>query len=361
MKTAASEGEANAARSPLWMVTQEPRLNEFVGYLTELLQELRKPKVMNVHHLEFSRAQLAEVRLAFSSMILRGEEALHQLCELFCRHFFTGYQLSSVVIGENDATKERFVLSQGLSPKDLYTTSDIDLGTRQLAKLRFVEQGVWSSATLVANFVEYQPTESNPLHIHKLISRIKAEEEIWNKVVDEIFDLDGLVRRDKQMSHLSWFVKDVFGLKIVVGGKADVAEMHRVLVDSTWDPGLISGLGLRPTPELLRLDHLETKDYSATDLRKASGWSAMKSVVRWGGKTFEVQTQSLRNYFSEQEFLTQESHAGFKSKREGLRDEIALREPLFGFYRSLLKWLFIGTGSLDAAPQYPGVLVHLKD
>ncbi|MCX6111159.1 MAG: hypothetical protein NTZ90_16310 [Proteobacteria bacterium] len=351
---------AATARSPLWMVTQEPLLNEFVGSLTALLQQLRAPTGEREHRLEFSRQQLADVRQAFSSMIVRGEEALHQLCELFCRQFFTGYQLSSVVIGEIDATKERFVLSQGLSPKDLYSTSDIDLGTRQLAKLRFIDRGVWSNASLVANYVEYQPTESNALHIHKLISRIKAEEEIWNKVVDEIFDLDGLVRRDKQMSHLSWFVKDVFGIKIVVDGKADVAAMHRVLVETRWEEALITGLGLQPSPDVLRLEHLETKDYSGGDGRKSSGWSAIKSVVRWGGKTFEIQTQSLRNYFSEQEFLTQESHAGFKSKREALRDEIARQEPLFGFYRALLKWLFIGDGSVESAPQYPGVKVRLK-
>ena len=34
-----------------------------------------------------------------------------------------------------------------------------------------------------------------------MVSRIKAEEQIWNKVVDTIFDLDRLVQLDKQLRH----------------------------------------------------------------------------------------------------------------------------------------------------------------
>ena len=35
----------------------------------------------------------------------------------------------------------------------------------------------------------------NEWGVFKCISRIKAEEEIWNKVVDEIFEIDNLVKR----------------------------------------------------------------------------------------------------------------------------------------------------------------------
>ena len=75
----------------------------------------------------------------------------------------------------------------------------------------------WSRASLVANVVEYQPSGMNEWGIHKFISRIKAEEQIWNKVVDTIFGLDRLVRADKQLRHLGRFVKDVFGVKAIVG------------------------------------------------------------------------------------------------------------------------------------------------
>ncbi len=49
--------------------------------------------------------------------------------------------------------------------------------------------------------VEYLPTEPNPWNIYRLHTRIKAEEAIWNKVVDEIFELDRLVRQDKALRH----------------------------------------------------------------------------------------------------------------------------------------------------------------
>ena len=58
----------------------------------------------------------------------------------------------------------------------------------------------------------------NEWGVFKCISRIKAEEEIWNKVVpvlvelkftwnlevvDEIFEIDNIVKREKQLRHLS--------------------------------------------------------------------------------------------------------------------------------------------------------------
>ncbi|MEN9834218.1 MAG: hypothetical protein RL011_411 [Pseudomonadota bacterium] len=346
--------------SPLGMVTREPLLNDFVVYLTAILGQIKTHPDAN-HEINFSRQKLREIRRAFSAMILRGERALHQLSELLCDHYFAAYQLSTVVVGEIDTTKERFVLSQGLSSKDLYSTSDLDLGTRQLAKLRFTDGVKWSPATLVANFVEYQPTEPNAMKIQKIISRIKAEEEIWNKVVDEIFDLDGMVRRDKQMSHLSQFVKDVFGIKIVVDSTADVLPLHQSLFAANWNAAQLERIGIEPRDDRLHLEPLETKNYLAQDSRKASGWAAMKSVVQWGGRTFEIQVQPLRNYYNEQEYLTKESHAGFKSKRETLRNDIAAKIPLFGFYQALLKWLFLAEAEPGQAPTYPGVRIVLSE
>ena len=85
----------------------------------------------------------------------------------------------------------------------------------------------------------------------------------------------------------------------------------------------------------------------------------MKSVVAWGGRTFEVQIQPLSNFLHERERLTRESHASFKSTRERVRDEIAARNPLFGLYRQLLRWLFVDP-TIDP-PIYDGVDVVLVD
>lgn len=351
--------------SPLWMVTQEPKLNAFVAYLSGVVGRMRdNPEAK--HELTFTRDELRAVRRAFGQMILRGEAKLHRLCDLLCGAFFATtapWRMSSVVIGEVDATKERFVLSQGLTAEDLFLTSDLDLGTRQLAKLRFLDNGHWCRASLVANFVEYQPTEANPLRIHKIISRIKAEEEIWNKVVDEIFDLDGMLRRDKQMSHLSAFVKDVFGLKIVVESSSDIDRVQEALMNLRWTTAQLAALGVDPATDGdgSKLEVLEVKDYIDESLRKQSGWEALKSVVRWCGKTFEIQIQPQRNYFREQEYLTRESHAGFKARRELVREEVAAKLPLFGFCQALLKWLFMAEVSLDAAPQYPGATIRITD
>ena len=292
------------AHSPLLMVSQEPLLNELVLYLGRFRSDLQKnPSV--THELRFSRDRLRECRAAFDRMIIRGEEALHRLCELLCESFVGSCHLQSV-----------------------------------------------------ANVVEYQPAEPNKRGVHKLISRIKAEEEIWNKVVDEIFGLDSLVLRDKQLRHLSRYVKDIFGIKIVVGSTAEATKLQAALQSLEWDDAALARLSLERTAETERLAFVETKSY-LRDAEKQSGWEAVKSVVLWGGKMFEIQVQPLGNFWREREHLTRESHAGFKSRREQVRQRVAEQIPLFGFYQDLLRWLFQDPES--AAPVFPGVSVSVVE
>lgn len=345
------------ARSPLWMVSQEPLLNDLVSYLGTLKEALQ----LNPHatcDMKFSRSHLQDCRAAFDRMIRRGEEGLHRLIELFCNSFLHAYQMQSVVIGEVPTTTERFTLSQPLSPSDLYSTMDLDLGTRQLRKLRYFDGISWVSPNLVANVVEYQPTEVNPTGIHKIISRIKAEEELWNKVVDEIFGLDTLVDRDKELKHLSYYVKDVFGLKIVVGSAHDAEVLHQVLQTLSWSDEQLKSAGVHVHAAATSLKFIETKNY-LTGHDKASGWEAIKSVVTWADRVFEIQVQPLSNFWREREYLTRESHAGFKNRREQVRQQIAAHLPLFGFYQELLKWLFQNPD--DPAPAFSGVTVALVD
>ena len=215
-----------SAQSPLWMVTSEPYLNEFVMELRQVRQDIIE-NGNTPHEVHFSRERLEQVRAAFARMIRHGEEALHQLSQLLSTTFLTSVRLESVVIGEVETTHERFTLTQSLSVTDLFSTLDIDLGTRQLRKVQFADGDGWSRALLVANVVDYLPTEQNSWGIYRMTTRIKAEEEIWNKVVDEIFDLDTLVNRDKQLRHLSRYVKDVFGIKIVVGEADNIPTYNR--------------------------------------------------------------------------------------------------------------------------------------
>ncbi|MCS6912719.1 MAG: hypothetical protein RMK29_21555 [Myxococcales bacterium] len=345
--------------SPLWMVTQEPELNQLVAYLvrkrTELQERPGVPQTMT-----FSRARLEQVRAAFARMIRSGEARLHQLSELLCRHFCPqGVERNSLVVGAIEGSGERFTLQQRLSRQDLYAHTDRDLGHRLIERLRFVSDQGYQRATLVANFVEYLPQAENPFGIHRIISRIKAEEELWNKVADEIFDLDDLVRRDKKLCHLSRYVKDVFGIKVVVGDSRAVRRLQAELERLRFSDAQLAEVAAPCDETTRRLAIIEVKNYLGRDQRKQSGWQALKSVVCWGDGAFEVQIQPLVNYHRELERLTRESHTSFKERRDRLRDEVAAQYPLFAFYRDLLRWLFLTPSA--SPPSFPGVELRLLD
>jgi hypothetical protein len=340
-------------------VTREPLVNDLISYLETMRQRIVDAPHER-HTFVFSRSGLVEVRRAFAQTIRHGEERLHRVCELLGETFLDAdYSLQSVVIGEVETVKERFTLVQNISPSELYLHTDLDLGSRQLRRLRYHDGSRWRSATLVSNVVEYQPARMNEWGIHKLISRIKAEEQIWNKVVDSIFGLDRLVNLDKQLRHLSRYVKDVFGVKIIVDDPAAVRTLHHALLGARWDPATLARHRVPVLPSTSSLELVEVKNYLADRERKASGWKAIKSVFRWWDTMIEIQVQPLGNYQQERERFTRESHAGFKARREAVRNQIALAVPLFGFYRDLLRWLFLLPD--QAAPVFESVEIVVND
>ncbi len=344
-------------RSPLWLLSGEPALHGLIAQLEEVRQRLETDP-RGPHRLVFSRRALEEARGAFARLIHTGERRLHRLCALLGESLLRGrFELESVAVAEVETTGERFVLSQQIGAPELDRFTDLDLGNRQIARLRFQDGELFRPARLVANFVEYQPFETTPHGVFKLTSRIKAEEEIWNKVADELFGLDALVQRDKKLRRLSRYVKDVFGLKLVAVDRPRARRLHETLATLAFADEALTKVGLAPSEATRRLSFLEVKDYLGEGEAKKSGWSALKSVVTWAGGTFELQVQPLSNYLREREKLTRESHAGFKARREALRDEVARAHPLFGFSRDLLRWLF-GAGE---PPALPGVTVELRD
>jgi hypothetical protein len=350
------ESCAPNSHSPLWMVTTEPLLNDFVSQLQRLRRAIDVQPSLE-HELCFSQTGLDAVRAAFASMIRHGEEQVHRLAQLLCATWLTSFQVQSVVIGEIEATSERFTLAQTIAPTDVYTSTDLDLGNRQIGKLQFRSENGWSRALLVANTVDYQPTEPNRYAIHRISTRIKAEEEIWNKVVDEIFDLDTLVRRDKKLRHLSRYVKDIFGIKIVVGSVADAYRLQQALRELHWSDEQLQAQQIEPVSTTSQMSFVEIKDYLGAGQRKRSGWRALKSVVQWSGKTIEIQIQPLYNFLHEREMLTRESHTSFKAHREQVRDQVAAQVPLFRFYRDLLVWVF--RTPTAPPPLHPGITVRL--
>lgn len=342
--------------SPLAFVTDDPLLHQFLGYLADGRRRIDAGEQDVV--LRFHPDRMEEIHHAFRRMVREGEERLHQLARLLARSVYVeGFDLRSVVIGQVAGTSERFLLQQPLAERLLFGLTDLDLGQRLLARVRYAVGDELRTVQLIANAVEYLPTGDSPRGVHKIISRIKAEEEVWNKVVDELFDLDTLVRRDKKLNPLSQYVKDVFGLKFVVTSPRQARELHDFLVDLEWSRDELRAGRVEPRSSTVQMEFVETKDYLARAERKTSDWQAIKSVVRWHERSFELQVQPLRNYYRERERATGESHDMHKARRESVRDEVAGRVPLFGFYRDLLRWLF--GGRLGEAPAHPGVRLEL--
>ena len=344
-----------AQRSPLWMVTRSPEVNELVCAL-ETARDHVATGPADTLELQFSRARLSAVRETFRASIRQGEAKLHRLADLLCRSLTDGdVQLSSVVVGEQAG--ERFTLIQPLTADVLYNETDFELGTRLLQRVRMPDGDAWKTPDLVANFVEYQPLVENERRVHKLISRIKAEEEIWNKVADELFRLDELVARDKQLRRMSRYVKDVFGVKIVAGSDEAARSIQRELAALRWDAVQLVELSVTPADNTRRLHVVEVKDY-LNDPKK-SGWAAIKTVVNWWDVTFEIQVQPLPNYLREREWLTRESHAAHRTRREAVREKVAETDATYAFVRQLLAWLFeVEPGP---PPAVGGVVVELVD
>ncbi len=359
MSTRSRHHRSHSSPSPLWIVTREPKLETLVGYLDETRRQLQSTTTGTLT-LVFSKAELEDARRAFVRMIRAGERRLHRFCQLLGRTLLDdAFRMESVVVGQSPSTGERFTLHQAVNRRELLRQTDLDLGNQHLSRFRVQTAGHWEQLDLIANFVEYEAMGPNGWGLHKIISRIKAEEELWNKVADELFEIDTLVRRDKQLRHLSRFVKDVFGVKCVATSQESARELHEHLTSTVFDDEHLHAVRVTPDELSRRLRVLETKDYLVRQRAKASGWRALKTVAEWSGVALEIQIQPLRNFYRERERLSQESHSEFKSRRESLRDRIAVQEPLFGFYRDLLQWLFVSPDS--KAPRFRRVRVELTD
>jgi hypothetical protein len=244
-----------------------------------------------------------------------------------------------------------FHIRERISREKLFSVTDIDLGNHMLDNFRYHKDGLWVPLELSANFVEYIPVSRPSTGVNRLTSRVKAEEELWNKVTDEIFSLDLIVSRDKHLQQYSKFVKDIFGVKIVCEDEKTCMKVHQELQRIQMGPDLERRSGalesyahLESSPSTGNLlEFIETKDYLNCDPAQAkkTGWRALKSVCRWHDRLFEIQVQPLANYYLELDHMSGPSHRSFKLRRDALRDELAQRIPLYGFYRDLLKMLFL--------------------
>lgn len=341
--------------SPLLMAMHDPVLHRFISYLAEKKAEQESDPGLHVK-IELSHDFIASVRDSFRQNILDGERHLHALSHLLSSLLLEGdFELHSNVIGMLPGDEERpFLIRERIRRETLFSVTDIDLGNQMLDNFRYHKDRSWVPLELSANFVEYVPLSRPSTGVNRLTSRVKAEEELWNKVTDEIFQIDQLVSRDKHLRQYSKYVKDIFGIKIVCENESTCQAVHdrieaATVEDADWgeldslESLSISGSGRNPSEQLL--EFIETKDYLTCPpaKMKATGWRALKSVARWHERLFEIQVQPLGNYYLELDHMAGPSHRSFKLKRDAMRDDVAQRIPLYGFYRDLLKMLFMGS------------------
>ena len=335
------------------MAMNDPVLHRFISYLAEKKAEQEADPDVHVR-IDLSHDFIANVRESFRQNILDGERHLHVLSHLMSSFFLEGeFELHSNVIGVLPWDEDRpFLIRERITRETLFSSMDIDLGNQMLDHFRYRREREWVPLELSANFIEYLPEKRISSGVNRLTSRVKAEEELWNKVTDEIFQIDQLVTRDKHLRHYSKYVKDIFGIKIVCDDVPTCLRVHDKLRALTvagphWD--MLDGLEFVPMPSEGRkptdplLDFIETKDYltGPSDKMKKTGWRAIKSVTKWQGRIFEIQVQPLANYYLELDHMAGPSHRSFKLLRDAMRDEVASRIPLYGFYRDLLKMLFM--------------------
>jgi hypothetical protein len=90
---------------------------------------------------------------------------------------------------------------------------------------------------------------------------------------------------------------------------------------------------------------------------KKTGWKALKSVIKWQGRLFEIQVQPLSNYYLEIDHMAGPSHSSFKLSRDSMRNDLTQSIPLYGFYRNLLKMLFLES---DVSFECENASVHIR-
>jgi hypothetical protein len=342
------------------MVMDDPAIHQFISYLAGKKREQETTPGKHIS-IELSREFIEKVRDSFKQHILRGELNLHLVSHVLASHFLgRDFELHSNVIGTLPGGENRpFMIRERITPEMLFSQTDLDLGNLMLANFQYRGSRGWNTLTLAANFIEYIPATKTPGGVNRLTSRVKAEEELWNKVADELFGLDELIRRDKHLRQFSKYIKDVFGLKIVCGDDNACLDVHaRLQMLSRGEcaasvPGSIAAHAAHlfcDEPEKPLFEFIETKDYLTCESSqmKTTGWKALKSVVRWEQQILEIQVQPLGNYYLELDHMSGPSHRSFKFLRDTLRKEVAGRIPLYGFYRDLLRSLFLnGTPSFE--------------
>lgn len=336
------------------MLVRDERTNRLLASLSWHLDALRDAtrKGTPPPVLELARAEIENCRDTWEEGVLTGEHHLYDLATLIARAL-TGTRhiqhVARVVMGRKEEEEgpgsQRIVIEETITRENLKRVTDYSLAQRIARRYRYRASHDQPFGVLYprASFLELWPlTTAEDAPATRVLTRVKTNDQIWNKVCDALFAVDSLVQRNKIVNTSSKYIKDVFGIKVLTPRKIDSYRCDDILESQRWSAEQLHELGLDPASDLGGLTLVERKDYLALpqDQKKRTGWEAIKNVYRWGAQHFEVQIQTEANYFLEALHLTDTSHRTFEMQRRNLRRELERVVPHYADYRRLLKLLF---------------------
>lgn len=336
--------------SPLALLIKDQRTQALLGRLSEHLATLNATDQsgQQPQRLVLRRQDIDYCRRQWEQAILRGEAGLLDFGTLVAWKLCDTRRIRMVARVVASPKKEldadRIVIEQPLARDDIARVTDHSLAASLARRYRYRQKGKRAYGKLYAraSFLEHRPLESRPDGLAtRIMTRVKVDDQIWNKVCDALFDIDSVVRRDKVLNAASKYIKDVFGVKVLTQRREDSYRVAEVLSSMEVCSGDLEALG-GSADGCGPVELLETKDYLALPdgEKKKTGWEAIKNVYRWRGQVFEVQIQTEANYFLEQSDLSSTSHRTFEMQRQALRLDLAGRVPHYAEYRALLKALF---------------------
>ncbi|MGB0591935.1 MAG: hypothetical protein ACPGU1_19820 [Myxococcota bacterium] len=293
-------------------------------------------------------AEIRHARKSWQAAVLAGEHRLYDLATLLAWRLLGTKKIQLVArvlcSSRDEPELRRIVIEEVLSRADLKRYTDHTLAARIARRYRYRtgHRRPYDKLIHRASFLELRPLEGvkTPLAM-RVLTRVKVDDQIWNKVCDALFDVDSLVARDKILNPLSKYIKDVFGIKALTINNERAYEVVDALSAMRFTAEERRELNL-DTEEGQRLELLEQKDYLALPehLKKKTGWEALKNVYSWRGQVFEMQIQTEANYHLETSDLSDTSHRTFDMRRQAFREQLDEKIPHYKEFRTVLKILF---------------------
>jgi len=336
--------------TPITYLVRDTRTNDLLGRIASHLDAHREALSRGdpPPELVLSRQEIAYARDHWEEGVRHGERRLYDLAALLSHQLLKTRNLQRVariVAGPKEELEEaagrRIVIEEFITRDELLETTDHGLAMAIAGRYRHRAPGTDTYEKIYprASFLELRPLDvAEGALASRVLTRVKANGQIWNKVCNALFDIDTFVKRDKILNVRSKYVKDVFGLKVLTSSREQSYLVEGAIERMTFDPAFLIERGLSDAPT--RLSRIERKDYTDPRLRKATGWEAIKNVYRWGQHVFEIQIQTEANYHLEVSHLSTTSHRTFDMQRRELRRDLEKRLPLYGPYRRLLRAIF---------------------